>query len=690
MGFLLPAFLVGMLAIAYPIALHLRQRDRDRPQRFPSLMFLEQMPIRTEQRQRITDWPLLLLRMLALALLAMAFARPVFGDRALLGGDSRKRAVVVLLDRSLSMGYDGVWARALDSARAVVNGLDAGDRVATVAYDDAAEVLQRLTDDRTAALGSLERVTPEPRGTRLAPALRTARQLLFDAPFAASEIVVISDLQRSAAAGVAGVELPAGVRVRGINVGPATWENSSVRAVEAQRVTTGDRTVLAVKARVQSHGLSAPRTITAQLVLNGRDAASAAVTLVNGETVVTFTPVPAPEGAVALRVALPADALAADDTLVAVVPRDEPLRVSLVEGAGLSGSETLFFEQALRIGRAPAMQLDRWTAAGGNERLARTGVALLWDAVPPNDASLGDWVANGGGVVVLVGRRLAAQPPARSALLPVSASGMTDRLADRGGTLRDLRTEHALFRPFRESPDALGAIRSFRYARLEVPPGADILARFDDGQPAVIEQRIGEGRVIISALPMDNLSGDFPLHPTYLPFVRQLMLHASGRDATPLWRATGETWSIPGSVADPVVTAPDGEVIRPVRDSAGAAVPLGRAGLYRLSSGRAGSEVLAMQAVNVPSAESELAPMDTTELLLGVRTATSGGATDTSATTVPATLEELERRQNPWRVLLALVVLFLAAETWMATRGRRAVARHGVARPRSESGTSDA
>ena len=65
LGFLVPAFLAGLAALAIPIWMHLRHRDKDAPYKFPSLMFLEQLPIRTSQRQRITDWPLLLLRALA-------------------------------------------------------------------------------------------------------------------------------------------------------------------------------------------------------------------------------------------------------------------------------------------------------------------------------------------------------------------------------------------------------------------------------------------------------------------------------------------------------------------------------------------------------------------------------------------------------------------------------------------------
>ena len=123
MGFLVPAFLAAMAALAVPIALHLRYRDKDRPQRFPSLMFLEQLPIRTAERRRVTDLPLLLIRALALALLVFAFARPVFSRRAIIPPSERTKAVVIALDRSMSMGHRDVWKVAVDSARATVNAL---------------------------------------------------------------------------------------------------------------------------------------------------------------------------------------------------------------------------------------------------------------------------------------------------------------------------------------------------------------------------------------------------------------------------------------------------------------------------------------------------------------------------------------------------------------------------------------
>ena len=674
LGFLVPAFLFGLAALAIPLLVHLRHRDKERPYRFPSLMFLEQLPIRTARRQRVTDWPLLLLRAIAVALLALAFARPVFTRSAVAGDDTRTKAVVIALDRSLSMSHDATWPAALDSARAVIRALGSRDRVGVVFFDDAAEIAQRLSSDKAAAVAVLASAKTTARGTRFAPAIRTARQMLLDAPFAAAEIVLVSDLQRAGTTGVAGLDLPAGVTLRAIAVSPTTRANSTIRAVEARRVVEKGRSMLAVKARVLSRELGKPRAVKATLMLSGRQAGVQSVTLIaDGETVVTFAPVAAPDGQVEGTVSLDADALAADDHFAFVVPRDDVLRVALVVPEDVSSNETLFLERAAAIGKAPEVRIDRVRVAGVTSLvLAQHDVVFLWDASPTTAATalLTPYVTEGRGVVLLVGRRTAANGTV-STLLPLKTSGVADRLADRGGSLRDLRFEHALFAPFRDVEDAFAGTRVLRYVRLDVPRDADVLARFDDGLPAVIERRVGTGHVVALALPLDAQNSDLPLQPAFLPFVRQLLLHTSGRDAVPLWRTTGESWSLPDSLREPVVRTPDGSLLRPKGDTLGRAVPLADAGLYAAFSGSVTGAPEAIAAVNVPSGESDLTPIDPKELLLGVRESAPSAA-ESSA---PPTPSELERRQNPWRVFLIIVALALIGETIMATRGWRAIAR---------------
>ena len=680
-GFLVPAFLAGFAALAIPIVLHLRHRDQDTPFRFPSLMFLEQLPIRTAERRRITDVPLLLLRALAVSLLVLAFTRPVFSRDVAQERSKRVRAVILMLDRSMSMGHRDVWPAALDSARKVIASLGANDRLALVLFDDETEVAQPLSTDSSVALAVLARARPSNRGTRYPAALRTARQLAAKPGDATPEVVIITDLQRSGVSGVAGLDLPKGLTVRTIAVGPKSRANANVASVDVHRTVEPLRTMLSVESRITARDGKAARNATATLMLNGRPSGTRAVSIpASGEARDIFAPVLLPAGLVRGSVSIDNDALAADDTFhFAFTARDE-LRILVVAPDDAVGEETLFFERALLVGHSPSMRIERVRPIGLDaKKLDGAALVVLWDTPVPSgraSAALTEWVRRGGGLVVAAGRRFGGRASA-SVLLPASIAGEADRLGDRGGSLGEVRYDHPLFSAFRSAPAALSAARFLRYPRLAPAVGTDVLARFDDGQPAVVERREGSGRIVLVGMPLDARSGDFPLQSSYLPFLHRLALYTSGRDATSLARTTGQSWLLSGVLKEPAVLAPGGSILRPAKDTVGSTVALREAGVYALYEGRVQGEPTALIAVNAPANESDLTSVDPRELLLGVRQST---ATADATNEVP-TRSEVEGRQRLWRALLIAVALVLLGETFMANRGWRGTAnRPGATR----------
>lgn len=76
LSLLLPAALAALASLLLPLLLHLARRDNVRPLDFAALRWLRARP-RPRRRLRFDEWPLLLLRLLLLALLALWLARPV-------------------------------------------------------------------------------------------------------------------------------------------------------------------------------------------------------------------------------------------------------------------------------------------------------------------------------------------------------------------------------------------------------------------------------------------------------------------------------------------------------------------------------------------------------------------------------------------------------------------------------------
>ena len=670
-AFLVPAFLAGLAALAVPLLLHLRQRDKEKPLRFPSLMFLRRIAIETSHRRRVTDLPLLLLRALAVALAVLAFSRPVFQRAGKALGAPPERVVILAVDRSMSMGHTAVWPVAMDSARAIVRALKAGDRIAVIAFDDDASVIQPMTTDHAAALAALGTVRPGARGTRFAAALRAARQQMAAANLPRAEVLVVSDLQRVGTGGLTDLALPKGLAVRGIVVAAPSAANTSVTGLTVQRLGGGAAGRIAVSADVRSNALASARRATVTLTVNNREAGTRTVDLpVSGLRTVAFDPVALPPGEAQVSIALDPDALTADDSFHAVVPAEASQRILLVGAGDLAPESTLFLERALAIGSDPAFVVERGSVGTLTaQRLASVALVIFLDVLPPTSDAFRDWVRAGRGAVIVAGPRLRtvrAQP----GQLPGRVTGEMDRLAERGGTIGDVALEHPIFSPFRGGGSAaLGSARFIRYAQLAADTGSVVLARFDDGLPALLERAEGSGRLLLSAIPLDARGGDFPLQAAYLPFVRRLALHTAGYEPQPLWRTTGEGWRPVGTVADLVIATPSGSLLRPDSGATRGAADLEALGFYRAYRERAVGDPIATVAVNAPIRESDLTASPASELLLGVREE----AGDPSAAEIPP-IAEVETRQRLWRILLLIVGVVLVMESLLGSRGWRGTA----------------
>jgi hypothetical protein len=67
-----------------------------------------------------------------------------------------------------------------------------------------------------------------------------------------------------------------------------------------------------------------------------------------------------------------------------------------------------------------------------------------------------------------------------------------------------------------------------KYLKLIVPKGskASVALGFDGGDPAIVEEQIQRGRVVLVATSADRAWGEMPLWPSYVPIVQELLAFA--------------------------------------------------------------------------------------------------------------------------------------------------------------------
>ena len=170
MSFLFPAFLAGALAVAIPIVLHFARREAAPRLPFSDIRFLQRVPLMQARRRRIREWLLLALRIAALLLLALAFARPFFDATGLAG----RPVTIVAVDRSFSMSLPGRFEQARGAARAAIAEAPPGDLVGLVTFDERARVVAEPAADRAAAVAALARTASGFGATRYGAALAAA------------------------------------------------------------------------------------------------------------------------------------------------------------------------------------------------------------------------------------------------------------------------------------------------------------------------------------------------------------------------------------------------------------------------------------------------------------------------------------------------------------------------------------
>ncbi|MCH7532983.1 MAG: BatA and WFA domain-containing protein [Gemmatimonadetes bacterium] len=703
LALLVPLFLLGVAGVVVPIVLHLTRRQRRNLVHFPSLMFLERIPYQEQRRRRIHYWFLLSLRALALALVAVAFARPFFEqDTVGVGASSGPREVVVLIDQSYSMEIGDQFDRARDEARRIFNELGPLDRASLVMFGRGARVVARSTADRSQLSRALDTIQVSSSITRFGPALKVAQTILEESELPNGEVFLLTDFQRNGWTGDEGIRLPPGSKVTPVQLGEKTLDNIQVTDVALAREAVSGRERVTPTARLARRGGEQAREVMVSLEVDGQELQSRSVTIPpNGSATVTFQPFTLSQPHTRGSVRVPGDELPADDARHFVVSPGTALSMLIVEGGSAASDASLYLRRALAIseGRRFDVAFRRSDTVRPQDLEGTDGVIINDANVDGGSAErLRRFVEAGGGLLLVLGQS-SGWPNSAADMLPGTIGQVQDRQQGRGGRLGFLEYGHPIFEAFSgpRSGDFTGA-RFFRARDFTPADSATVLARFDDGSVALAELRYGRGTVLVWTSALDNFWNDLALQPVYLPFVHRISEYVGGRTEPLPWFVAGQVVDLAdpealemaglvsaeaaGLVAglDQVAVTPSGQSVRLPAGDGPRYLLLDEHGFYTVRAPGSDPDRPFVIAVNVELEESNLARIDAEELVAQVGTAAAGpdGGPDFEQAT-EMRMEDLERRQSLWRWILIAAFSLFVSETLLSNWVSRKAGVPGVA-----------
>jgi hypothetical protein len=627
---------------------------------------------------RLRQWLVLLLRMLAIACLALAFARPALQEGSGWLDGARPTTAVLLVDRSYSTRHAPPGGRLFDRLRRAADEIlglygDGRDRVHLIPFAARVDTI----DGPLSVAAWRERLAdlaPGEARTDIDDALRAAADRLAAAPGTDGEIFLLTDATR------AGWE-----EVRAVGDGSARVFVVVPNIGSGRNLFVGDHRVAAWLA-APGH----PLTVSAQVGQSGGDETSVAVDLFldgqrlqrrqvqlspGGVAAVDFTVAPRRSGLLTGFVQIEDDDLPLDNRRHFTIRVPERTAVLL---AGPHGTDTYYARRGLTAAATgdATLEVESMVLSElSSEALARTDVLVLCNLEAPTAAVsriVRRFAEAGGGVLAFPGPEADLSRWNREllpAILPATLAGVTGRPgAEAYVSLDTSRVYGELFSGLLDAVDD----RPRFQATFDVVTDRQlsVLARFDDGRPALVEGRPGAGRVLLWAAPLDQSWSDWPLRGSFVPLLHRLTRSlALAAPQTADYTVGDRAWRwIPGARVDDrlQIQAPSGRrFFIEAHTSFGELrwdVPrLNEAGIWRIlnSDGAALDEF----AVNVDPVEADLTRWTQAEMaerLAGQRLHFLDEALSTER------ILALRYGRELWRECLLLAGLLLMLELWIA------------------------
>jgi hypothetical protein len=566
------SMLLWAAAALLPILIHLWSRRRYQSTDWAAMTFLMAALRQNARRVRLEQWLLLAVRTAMLLLFALALADPMSSVLSSIrgAGQGGQTHTLLVLDGSYSMDYrdqtETRFERAKQYARELVENASQGDGFTILMLAEPPKVIVgQPAFDRSDLLQEIDALTLTHSAADLPATLAAAEAIVRETDeryprLARRQVVFLTDLQRSTWEHAAAAEGRARLRrlaelatLSVVDLGGAADKNVTVTRFESQQpiATVGGTNTFQVE--VQNHSAEGVRGERVTLRVDGQLVAEQRVDLQPAErATISFDHRFDSPGEHMVEVRLAEDRLEVDNHRWLSVPVQETIRVLCVYG---QPGETNYLALALEPQEGAERRVKAQQAAESaivESDLENYDCVVLSNVGRINRdeaAVLRRFVTRGGGLIVFLGDRVQADSynqqlgelAGDARLLPASLGETSSESQYR---LNPLDYRHSIVSPFRgHEKSGLLTTPIWSYIRLQPSSGAKVALAFDNGDPALVEEQIGQGRVILFASAASPLSVNRTSNPptpwtaiaswpSFPPLVQEMLnLSLSGRTA---------------------------------------------------------------------------------------------------------------------------------------------------------------
>jgi len=542
MQFIYPAFLFALLSLVIPVLVHLFNFRRYQKVYFSNVQFLKEVKEQQSSRRNLRERLILASRLLALAFLVLAFARPYIPNQNT-NTPGAQQAVSIFVDNSYSMQTLSPEGSLLDEAKR-----RAKEIAAAYSINDRFQLLTQDFEGRHQRLFNRQEFNDAVDGVKISAQSRTLQQivarqqnLLQNKQGTLQSAYIISDFQKSAT-GNSTVKTDTGFKLSLIQLQGNTLPNVAVDSVWLTSAVHRPNETEKLVVKLHNYAAGDAKGIPLKLLINGTQKALGSFDIkARGTQQDTLTFSGLQPGWQQAKIELQDNPVIFDNDFYFTFSVKANMPVLLVNGgqpnkylqaafnadpfftplnsnegsvnyAGLNSYPLIVMIDIKSIATGLAQQLKAYVAKGGT-------LAVF----PATDADLGSY----------------------RALLQPAGAAYPEKLISESLRVSSLNVQNTLFKSVFEdvprNPD-LPLVQKYYALSSATQTSSENLMELPGRQPFWSGYRSGAGKIYVSAVPLQEDFSNLPRHALLLPILYRMAL-VSGHDQ-PLFYTIGQNAAI--------------------------------------------------------------------------------------------------------------------------------------------------